>query len=37
LNVVLEEAGGQINEVVIHASAFEAGDEKKAAILWLDL
>jgi hypothetical protein len=37
LNVVLEETGGQIDEVVVHAIAFEASDEKKAAILWLDL
>jgi len=33
LNIVLEESGGQIDEVVINAGAFEASDEKKAVIL----
>lgn len=33
LNVVLEETGGQIDEVVINAGAFEASDEKKAVIM----
>jgi outer membrane cobalamin receptor len=32
-NVVLEETGGQIDEVVINAGAFEASDEKKAVIM----
>ncbi len=33
LNIVLEESGEQIDEVVINAGAFEASDEKKAVIL----
>ncbi len=33
LNLVLEETGGQIDEVVINAGAFEASDEKKAVIM----
>lgn len=33
LNLILEETGGQIDEVVINAGAFEASDEKKAVIM----
>jgi vitamin B12 transporter len=33
INFVLEETGGQINEVVINAGAFEASDEKKSVML----
>jgi len=33
INLVLEETGGQIDEVVINAGAFEASDKKKAVIL----
>ncbi|MDP2115079.1 MAG: TonB-dependent receptor, partial [Bacteroidota bacterium] len=33
LNIVLQESDDQIDEVVINAGAFEAGDEKKAVIL----
>jgi len=35
LNLELEEAGGQIDEVVINAGAFEASDEKKAVVMRL--
>ncbi|MCX6240045.1 MAG: TonB-dependent receptor [Bacteroidia bacterium] len=35
LNFVLEETGGQSNEVMINAGAFEASDEKKAVMLRL--
>ncbi|MEK7719058.1 MAG: hypothetical protein AAB347_05530 [Bacteroidota bacterium] len=33
MNLILEETGGQIDEVVINAGAFEASDEKKAVIM----
>ncbi|MBW8332703.1 MAG: TonB-dependent receptor [Prolixibacteraceae bacterium] len=33
LNIVLQESDDQIDEVVINAGSFEAGDEKKAVIL----
>ena len=35
LRLVLEEIGGQINEVVINAGAFEASDQKKAVMMRL--
>ena len=35
LNLELEETGGQIDEVVINAGAFEASDEKKAVVMRL--
>jgi len=33
INFIMEETGGQIDEVVINAGAFEASDKKKAVIL----